>query len=99
MKIVPVMTQTLDKTRIELFTIKRSWKKATEAILEHLEKKGVNEEYIISVCHAGDVKAAESVLAQTKEKFPKVDVELQFLSPTMITHGGPGCVTIQVIKK
>ena len=98
-KIVPVMTQTEDMRRITPFTIKRSWKKATDAILEHLEKKGVNEEYMMHICHAGDMKAAEAVMAQAKEKFPKVDIELMFLSPSMITHGGPGCVTIQVIKK
>ena len=98
-KIVPVMTQTEDMRRITPFTIKRSWKKATDAILEHLEKKGVNEEYMMHICHAGDVKAAEAVMTQAKEKFPKVDIELMFLSPSMITHGGPGCVTIQVIKK
>ena len=65
----------------------------------HLEKKGVNEEYMMHICHAGDVKAAEAVMAQAKEKFPKVEMEMMFLSPSMITHGGPGCVTIQVIKK
>ena len=54
---------------------------------------------MMHICHAGDVKAAEAVMAQAKEKFPKVEMELMFLSPSMITHGGPGCVTIQVIKK
>ena len=98
-KIVPVMTQTEDMKRITLFTIKRSWKKATEAILEHLKKLGINEEYIIYVCHGGDLKAAEAVLAQIKGMFPKVDTEFMGLSPSMITHGGPGCVLIQAIRK
>lgn len=98
-KIVPVLTQTEDMRKITPFTIKRSWKKATETILEHLEKMGVNEEYIIYICHGGDLKAAETVLAQTKEYFPNVETEFMSLSPTMITHGGPGCVLIQVIRK
>lgn len=98
-KIVPVMTQTQDMKKITLFTIKRSWKKATEAILEHLKKLGVNEEYIIYVCHGGELKTAESVLEQVKEKFTNVKTEIMGLSPTMITHGGPGCVLIQAIKK
>lgn len=98
-KIVPVMTQTEDKKKITLFTVKRSWKKAAEAVLEHLQKNGVNEEFIIYICHAGNLKAAETVAAQTKEIFPEVDIELMFLSPSMMTHGGPGCVTIQVIRK
>ena len=98
-KIVPVLTQTEDMKKITPFTIKRSWKKATEAILEHLEKLGVNEEYIIYICHGGDLKAAEAVLAQTNEYFPNVDTEFMSLSPSMITHGGPGCVLIQAIRK
>ena len=98
-KIVPVMTQTEDKKRITLFTIKRSWKKAAESILEHFKTLGVDESYVIYVCHAGDLSAAESVVTQTKKAFPDVCVELMSLSPTMITHGGPGCVLVQAIKK
>ena len=61
-KIVPVMTLTEDKKKITLFTIKRSWKKATEAIAEEMKKLGVDENYVIYICHGGDVKAAEGVL-------------------------------------
>ena len=98
-KIVPVMTQTEDKKKITLFTIKRSWKKAVEAILEHLGKLGVNKDYVIYICHGGDLKAAEMVYTQVKEYFTDVDTEVMSLSPTMITHGGPGCVLVQAIKK
>ena len=98
-KIVPVLTQTEDMKKITPFAIKRSWKKATEAILEHLEKLGVNEEFIIYICHGGDLKMAEAVLTQTKEYLPNVETEFMSLSPSMITHGGPGCVLIQAIRK
>lgn len=98
-KIVPVMTQTEDKKKITLFTIKRSWKKATEAITEQLKKTGVDETYAIYVCHAGNVKTAEEVLLQVKQSFENVTAELMCLSPSMMTHGGPGCVLIQAIKK
>ena len=98
-KIVPVMTQTEDKKRIEPFAIKRSCKKAVEAIINHLKSKGVNEEYIISIGYAGVVEKAASILAQIKEQFQNNTFELLQLSPSLITHGGPGCVTIQVIRK
>lgn len=98
-KIVPVMTLTEDKKKITLFTIKRSWKKATEAIAEQLKKLGVNEEYIIYICHGGDLQAAKTVLAQVKESFENVTTKLMCLSPSMLTHGGPGCVLIQAVKK
>ena len=98
-KIVPVLTQTEDKKKITPFTIKRSWKKATEAVLEYLQKNGVDESYVIYICHSGDLKAAETVAAQAKAQFPHVTLKLRSLSPSMITHGGPGCVLIQAIRK
>ena len=98
-KIIPVLTQTEDMKKITPFTIKRSWKKAIGAILEHLQKKGVDENYEIYVCHGGDLRAAEMVVSQTREQFPDVTINLMSLSPTMITHGGPGCVLIQAIRK
>ena len=98
-KIVPVMTLTEDKKKITLFTIKRSWKKATEAIAEEMKKLGLDENYVIYICHGGDVKAAEGVLSQLKESFGNVTTELMCLSPSMLTHGGPGCVLVQAIKK
>lgn len=98
-KILPVMTLTEDKKKITLFTIKRSWKKATESILEQLKKLGVNEEYMVYVCHGGDLKVAESVMAQVEEQFPSVETRLMSLSSSLLTHGGPGCVLIQAIKK
>ena len=98
-KIVPVMTQTEDRKRIEPFAIKRSSKKAVEAIINHLKTKGINEEYLISICHAGVVEKAASILAQFKEHFQNASFEMMQLSPSLMTHGGPGCVTIQVVKK
>ena len=92
------MTQTEDMKRITLFTIKRSWKKAAEAILDHLRKIGVNEDYTIYICHGGNEKSAKTILLQVKDYFPNISTKLMTLSPTMITHGGPGCVLIQAIK-
>ena len=98
-KIVPVMTQTEDRKRITLFTVKRSWKKAVQSIGENLKEKGINEAYKIYVCHGGDFKAAENVMAQLKEEFPEVEAEVMSLSAGLLTHGGPGCIVIQAIKK
>ena len=98
-KIVPVMTQTEDRKKITPFTIKRSWKKALEAVLDQMEKLGVDEEYVIYIGHAGDFKPVEMVLEQVSSRFSKVPAEVMELSPSLVTHGGPGCVTIQVIRK
>lgn len=98
-KIVPVMTQTEDMKRITLFAIKRSRKKAVDAIIEHLKKLGVNKDYIISVSHAGVYENAKTVLEQIRTQFMDSTMELFHLAPALVTHGGPGCIVIQAIKK
>ena len=98
-KIVPVLTQTEDKTRITPFTIKRSRRKAVDSIMEHLKEIGVNENYLISISHAGAYEAAKEVFGQMQQKFSDTAMELLQLSPALMTHGGPGCVVIQAIRK
>ena len=99
MKIVPVMTQTEDGKRLEKFTTKRTMKKAVEEVCDKMESVGVNENYILSISHAGVEELAKSVLDQVHERFPNSEIELFYLSPAFITQGGPGCVAIQAIKK
>ena len=98
-KLVPVLTQTADMKRITPFVIKRSNKKAMEAIIGHLQSMGVDENFVISVCHGGAERVAESVCEQLKERFPDTEVELFALSPALITHGGPGSIVAQAIRK
>lgn len=98
-KIVPVMTQTADKKRIEPFVIKRSVKSAVEAIINHFKTLKVDENYIISISHGGAAEKATQVLQQFKAQFENTTFELFSLSPALITHGGPGCIVIQAIMK
>lgn len=98
-KIVPVMTQTEDKTRIAPFAIKRSWKKAEEAIIKHLKTMGVDKQWLISIGHAGSLEKAGEIAEQMKVEFSDAEIELLQLTPSLITHGGPGCVTIQAVRK
>lgn len=98
-KIVPVLTQTEDMKRIRPFTIKRLRKKAVDAIIEHLKTMEVDKDYIISIAHAGACETAKAVFEQIRQQFAYTAMELFQLSPALITHGGPGCVTIQAIRK
>lgn len=98
LKIVPVLTQTEDMKRITLFSIKRARRKAVESLVEHLRELGVNEKYLITVSHGGVKEEAEAVLAQLKEAFAASAFKLFSLPPTLICHGGPGCIVIQTIK-
>ncbi|MBQ8814754.1 MAG: DegV family protein [Lachnospiraceae bacterium] len=98
-KIVPVLTQTADKKRIAPFVVKRARKKAVDAIIDYLKSMGVDENYIVSISHAGVSELAEAVLAQIKAQIANAAYELFSLSPALVTHGGPGCVVIQAIRK
>lgn len=98
-KIVPVLTQTEDKQRITPFAIKRSSKKAVDAIVNHLKNIGVSENHVISICHAGVVEHAKEVCEYVKKEFPGALVEMFHLSAALITHGGPGSIVIQAVRK
>ena len=99
LKLLPILTQTKDKTRITPVGIKRSWNSAVEMVLQRLQALDVGAEHLISVCHAGTPQKAERILRQVKERFRTSETELLELSPALITHGGPGCIVIQAIEK
>ena len=99
LKLLPVLTQTEDKTRIKPIAIKRSWKAAVDTIIQRLQAIGVNHEYLISVCHAGTFQKAVTVMEQIKKSIAFAEIEILHLSPALITHGGPGCIVVQTIKK
>ena len=99
LKLLPVLTQTKDKTRITPVSIKRSWNSAVETVLQRLQELGVGAEHLISVCHAGTPQRAAKILEQVKARFGSSETELLELSPALITHGGPGCIVIQAIHK
>ena len=98
-KIVPVLTQTEDKQRITPFAIKRSSKKAVESIVNYLKNLGVGNNYVISICHAGVLERAKEVYEYVKKEFPGTLVEIFHLSAALITHGGPGSIVIQAVRK
>ena len=99
LKLLPVLTQTEDKTRIKPIAVKRSWNAAVDTVIQRLQAIGVNRDYLISVCHTGTLQKANTILQRIKGVFPESDTELLMLSPALITHGGPGCIVVQAIKK
>lgn len=99
LKLLPVLTQTEDKTRITPIAVKRSWKTAVDVIISRLQTLNVGTEHLISICHAGCAQKAQTVLQQIREKFPSAELEILELSPALITHGGPGCIVVQAIHK
>ena len=98
-KIVPVMTQTEDMKKLESAGMKRTMKKAVQTAIDAFKDMGVNENYLITVSHAGVEEEAKKVLNQIHEAFPNTEIELVHLSCAFIVQGGPGCIAIQTINK
>ena len=44
-------------------------------------------------------KEAKEVMGQIKEFFSRTEMQLFMLAPSLVTHGGPGCIVIQAIRK
>lgn len=99
LKVVPVLTQTQDRRRVTLMTVKRSRKLAAEAILSRLKELGVGEKYMISVGYADVRDFAMQLLEHIRGVFPSAGHEIYQLAPSLITHGGPGCVVVQTVLK
>lgn len=97
--LLPVLTQSEDHRRITLMNVRRTWKAAAGVIINSLKEKGIDERWLISVAYADKKDVASKVLQQICETFPGVDTELLQLSPSLITHGGPGCVVVQTVLK
>ena len=97
--LLPVLTQSEDRRRISLMTVRRTWKSAVGTIISSLKDKGIDERWLISVAYADTKDLAAKVRRQVSESFPRVETELLQLSPSLITHGGPGCVVVQTVLK
>ena len=98
-KLVPVMTLSEDSTRLEKFSTKRTFKKAIQEICEEFLKVGLNENYKIYITHACNEELANEAKNIIMKNIENADIELTILTPSFTTHGGPGCVAVQMIKK
>ena len=99
LKLLPVLTQTKDKTRIAPIGIRRSWNAAVEMVLQRLQMLEDGKDHLISISHAGTRRKAETVMQQVRAQFAAAEIEILELSPGLITHGGPGCIVIQAVRK
>ena len=99
LKLLPVLTQTEDRRRITPVAIKRNWKGALETIFHRFRELQIGRDHLISVCHGGTVEKASRILEQVRAQFSAAETELLELSPALMTHGGPGCIVIQTIRK
>ena len=98
-KLVPVMTMSDDKKSLVKFTTKRTYKKAVQKIIEQMTKDGINSEHKLYIYHACNEDGAEEIKKIILSAIPDADIEVGLLGPVFTTQGGPGCISIQHIKK
>lgn len=99
LKLLPVLTQTEDRKRIRPAGVKRSWRAALELICQRMVSLGVGENHLITVCHTGTAQLAQEAISHLRAVFPRTETETSVLPPSLITHGGPGCLVVQAILK
>ena len=100
LKLVPVMTLTEDCTRLIKAGLVRNFQKAlNDIIIPELKKDGTDENYLITISHADNMKRAEIAKAELMKHFPNTEIEIVLLTPAFITQGGPGCIAIQSVLK
>ena len=98
-KLVPVMTMSEDKKSLVKFTTKRTYKKAVQKIIEQMAEDGINSQHKLYVYHACNEDGAEEIKKIILSAIPDADIEVGLLGPAFTTQGGPGCISIQHIKK
>lgn len=99
LKLQPVVSATDDGTRLEKFTVARNFNIGIKKIFEDLQSLNVNEDYKFAIVHSQFLDKAEEVIQKIKDTFNVDHVEVHELSCAFITHGGPQCLAIQVVKK
>lgn len=97
--LVPIMVQTKDKKHLERIHVSRGLKRAAKVVLEKMEELGFNENYRLFVSHTNEVEKANEVVEMFKKTYPSLDYEIYMLSPAFVVQGGPGCISVQMIRK
>ena len=98
LKLVPVLKKSDDGTVLEKYHIARTVKKATSEVIEGLINKHVDDTYHIFISHANNIELAQNITDKIKETIKGASIAIYNLSPSFITQGGPGCVSVQAIK-
>ena len=96
---MPVVVLSKDSKRLVKFTIKRTFKKSVDKICDELINCGIDENHKIFISHACNEEWAMDAEKVIKSRIENADVEIYKLGPVFTTQGGPGCVSIQTIKK
>lgn len=95
----PILTPSEDATRLDKFGVGRTMKSAVKAVFRYLRSEKVGEGDILYLVHGDALEDALQIREMAEKEFPGIDVRIHLLSHVFITHGGPGCIALQYIRK
>ena len=98
LRLLPILTQSEDRKRIIPVGVKRTWKSAVDMIIHRLSIGVSGAGHLLSVGYADTKERAVQISRQLWDRFPDAEIELLRLSPSLVTHGGPGCIVIQAVE-
>lgn len=99
LKLIPVIRDNDDATRLEKYAIVRTYKKAIKIMMDHFEEKGVDSTYTFCLAHAFNEELAFKAKEMICSRFGQdVKVIILPMAPSFIVQGGPGCLAFQAIK-
>lgn len=101
LKIIPLLVQTPDGTKLDLAGVHRAKKLMIRGLVSAFVSHGLGDGagWRITVGHADYLERAELIRDHLVDAFPKVELELRDLGPAFITQGGPRCVSVQAVRK
>lgn len=95
----PILTPNRESTCLDKFGVGRTMKGAVKAVFGQLQKEGMGEGDILYIVHGNAPEDALQIQRMAEKEFPGTDIRIHLLSHVFITHGGPGCIALQYIRK
>lgn len=97
LKLIPIIRANDTCTKLEKFSIVRTYTKALKIMLDTFEKDGVTNEYTFCLAHAHNEEWANKATQMIQRRFEHAKVVILPMSPAYICQGGPGCIAFQAI--
>lgn len=95
----PILILNKEGKSLDKFGMGRTMKGAVKAVFRQMKSEQVGEKDILYIVHGDALEDALQIEAMAKEEFPGMEIRVHLLSHVFITHGGPGCIALQHIRR
>lgn len=100
LKIKPLLVLENQGKTIEKFGIARTDAKVFEMVVQEFQKAGANaSQFELYLAHAAEADALQKCVDFFAEKFPGMNIQIVPLPAVLLSHGGIGCIGIQLVYK